>query len=98
MDERNTKQTDPGIPEVIEDGNSGLLCKPCDECDLAAKIAFFLEHENRVMIEKGGRLLNIEKLVLASKYAFKFKIAYEVERLLERIGHGNKKETYIEDR
>jgi glycosyltransferase involved in cell wall biosynthesis len=36
-----------GIPELVEDGHSGFLVEPGNAADLAARMAFFLDHPDR---------------------------------------------------
>ncbi len=44
-----------GIPEIIEDGKSGLLCQPFDPNGLAEKIEFFLTNDATSFVREGKK-------------------------------------------
>lgn len=47
-----------GIPEIITDGVTGLLCKSFDEKELAEKIKIALSSNNNEMINEGRKVAN----------------------------------------
>jgi len=46
-----------GIKDIIENGKTGLLCKPCDAEDLAKKVIFLMENlEDRKKISENAKI------------------------------------------
>lgn len=64
-----------GIPDLIEDGINGYLCKPADEKDLAQKIDRLLAGDLRLFGQKSRRLVR-EKFAWA-QIAIQTRSAYE---------------------
>ncbi len=46
-----------GIPDLIEDGKNGLLCKPADDADLAEKIGALLEMDLKALGANSRRMV-----------------------------------------
>jgi len=78
-----------GIPEVVEDGVSGLLIKPADAQELRSKLCLlYVDHELRARLGRAAQETVRIKFSLRSMVAATLK-AYEFERPCDNVGESS---------